>query len=101
MLYKEEVNSYSKSKLADKLSAELRELIIICQKNLYHAQKFQKQADDKRVKLRSYAPGDKVWLNSKYIRTKRNQKLEAKFFGPFRMLYFVKKQVYKLEFPKK
>ena len=30
MLYKKKVDPYSKSKSADKLSAELRELIIIC-----------------------------------------------------------------------
>ena len=40
--YKEEVDSYSKSKLADKLLAELKELMIVCRKNLHHAQKFQR-----------------------------------------------------------
>ena len=35
--YEEEVDSRSKSKSADKLSAELRELMIVCQENLYHA----------------------------------------------------------------
>ena len=54
-----------------------------------------------RESPRSYTPGEKVWLNSKYIKTKRNQKLEAKFFGPFRVLHLVRKQVYKLELPKK
>ncbi len=49
------------------------------------------------AKSRSYAPGEKVWLNSKYIETKRNQKLENKFFGPFRVLHTVGKQAYKLE----
>ena len=53
------------------------------------------------MKPKSYAPGDKVWLNSKYIKTKRNRKLEAKFFGPFRVLHPVGKQAYKLELPKK
>ena len=53
------------------------------------------------MKPQSYALGKKVWLNSKYIRTKRNRKLEAKFFGRFRVLYSVKKQAYKLELPKK
>ena len=39
MLYKEEVDLYSKSKLADELSVKLRELMIICWENLYYAQK--------------------------------------------------------------
>ena len=38
--YKEVVNSHSKSKSADKLSAELRELIIVYQENLHHTQEF-------------------------------------------------------------
>ena len=101
MSYKEEVNPRSKSKLADKLFAELRELMIVCQKNLYHAQELQKRALDKGVKPRSYTSNDKVWLNSKYIKTKRNQKLEAKFFGLFRVLHPVEKQSYKLELPRK
>ena len=101
MSYEEEVDPHSKSKLADKPSAELRELMIVCRKNLYHAQELQKQAHDKGVKSRSYASDDKVWLNSKYIKTKRNRKLEAKFFGPFRVLHPVGKQAYKLELPRK
>ena len=101
MSYKEDVNPRSQSKLADKLSAELRELMIVCRENLYHAQEFQKQAHDKGVKPQSYAPGEKIWLNSRYIKTKCNRKLEAKFFGPFRVLHPVGKQAYKLELPKK
>ena len=71
----------------------------VCQKNLHHAQELQKRAHDKGVKSRSYVPSDKVWLNSKYIKTKRNRKLEAKFFGLFRVLHSVRKQAYKLELP--
>ena len=71
--------------------------MIVCQKNLYHAQKLQKQAYNKGVKPQSYSSSKKVWLNSKYIKTKRNWKLEAKFFGPFRILHLVGKQAYKLE----
>ena len=70
-------------------------------KNLHHGQELQKRAHNKRVKPRSYALGKKVWLNSKYIKIKRNQKLEVKFFGPFWVLYPVGKQAYKLELPKK
>ena len=50
MLYEEEVDSRSKSKSADKLSAELRELMIVCQENLHYAQELQKQAHNKGVK---------------------------------------------------
>ena len=44
--------------------------MIICQENLYHAQKLQKWAHNKNVKLRNYVFVDKIWLNSKYIKTK-------------------------------
>ena len=101
MLYEEDINPRSQSKLADKLSAELRKLKVICQENLYYAQELQKRAYDKGVKPWSYVPGKKVWLNSIYIKTKRNRKLEAKFFELFRVLYLVGKQEYKLELSKK
>ena len=68
-----------------------------CRDNLEHAQKLQKRAHNKGTKPRSYAPGEEVWLNSKYIKTKCNRKLEAKFFGPFRVLHLVVGQAYKLK----
>ena len=98
--YKEDVDPRSRSKAADELTEELRNLIAACRKNLQHAKKLQKRAHNKRTKPRSYAPGEKVWLNNKYIKTKRNRKLEAKFFGPFRVLHLVGSQAYKLELPK-
>ena len=73
----------------------------VYQQNLHHAQKLQKRAYNKGVKPQSYAPGNKVWLSSKHLRTKRNRKLEAKFFGLFQVLHLVGKQAYKLELPKK
>ena len=100
MSYEEDVDPRSQSKSADELLAELRELMIVCRENLYHAQELQKQAHNKGAKPQSYSPSKKVWLNSKYIKTKRNRKLEAKFFGPFRVLHPVGKQAYKLELPK-
>ena len=42
MSYKEDVDPRFQSKLADELSVELRELMIICWENLHHAQKLQK-----------------------------------------------------------
>ena len=67
------------------------------QENFCHAQEPQKQAYNKSVKPRSYIPGNKVWLNSKYIKTKQNCKLESKFFGPFQVLHLVGNQAYKLK----
>ena len=87
MSYKEDVEPCSQSKLAGELLAELRDLMIVYQENLHHTQELQKRTHNKGVKPQSPAPSDKVWLNSRYIKTKRNQKLEAKFFGPFRVLY--------------
>ena len=68
--------------------------MVAYRKNLQHAEKLQKQAYDKRTKPRSYIPSEKVQLNSKYIKTKRNWKLEAKFFNLFK---FCNKQVAKLQ----
>ena len=38
MSYKEDVDPHSQSNSAEKLSTELKELIIVCRENLYHAQ---------------------------------------------------------------
>ena len=101
MSYNEDIDLRSESKSADKLLAELRELIIVCWENLYYVQELQKRAHYIRVKSRSYAPGEKVGLNNKYIKNKRNRKLEAKFFEPFQVPHPVGKQAYKLKLPKK
>ncbi|MCJ1348838.1 hypothetical protein MMC31_007071, partial [Peltigera leucophlebia] len=52
----EDLDPRSKTKSADELSAELRELMTVCPENLHHAQELQKRAHDKGVKPRSYAP---------------------------------------------
>ena len=70
--------------------------MIVCWENLYHAQEVQKHAHNKGVKPKSYTLNNKVWLKSKYIKTKWNQKLKAKFFASFQVLYLVGKQAYKL-----
>lgn len=89
--YKKNINPRSKSKSGEELSIELRNLMTIYRENLHHTHEFQKQAHDKTVKPRSYAPGHKVWLNKKYIKTKQNHKLEAKFFSLFQVLHLVGK----------
>ena len=101
VFYKKDIDLHSKSKSVNKLLVELQELMTVCHKNLHHAQELQKQTYNKGVKPRNYASGDKVWLNSKFLKTKQNQRLEAKIFGPLRVLFTIKKQVYKLELPKK
>ena len=101
VFYEEDLDLRSKSRTAEELSSKLRELMTICQQNLNHAQELQKRGHDKGVKPQSYASGDKVWLSSKYLKTKRNHKLEAMFFGFFRVLHPVDKQAYKLKLPKK
>ena len=99
--YKEDLIPCSKSKFVEELSSEIRELIIVCHQNFYHTQKLQKQAHKEVVKSQSYALGNKVWLSSKYLKTKKNRKLKTKFLGLFWILYSVIKQTYKLELPKK
>ena len=101
IFFEEDNNPRSQSKSADKLSAELQDLITIYRKYLHHAHELQKRAYNKGVKPRSYAPVDKVWLNSKYVKIKCNRELEAKFFGPFQVLHPVEMQAYKLELPKR
>ena len=101
MSYKDNVNLRSKFKLTDKLSTKLRELMIACKKNFLHAQELQKQAYNKGVKPWSYVSGDKIWFNSKSIKTKQNRKLEVKFFRPFRVFHLVEKQAYKLKLSEK
>ena len=99
--YKEDLDLHSKSKTAKKLSSKLQKLITIYQQNFYHAQKFQKRANDKKVKLQSYALSDIIWLNSKHLKTIQNCKQKAKFCDLFQVLYPVSKQAYKLELLKK
>ena len=95
--YKKDMDPCSRYKSADNLASKLRELMVVCRENFQHAQDLQKQANNKIIKPRSYAANDKVWLNSKYIKTKQNRKLEAKFFGRFQVLHPVEKQAYKLK----
>ena len=89
--YKEDVDSHSKLKTTNQLATMLQILMSIYGKNLQHTQELQKCYYDKHAKPRSYALGDKVWLNSKYIKTKQNRKLELKFFRPFQVLHLVGK----------
>lgn len=91
MTYKEELKLRFKSKSVNKLSAKLKKLVIVCREKFYHTQELEKQAHTKGVKLWSYIPDKKIWLNSKYIKTKRNCKWETKFFGLFQIVHYIGK----------
>lgn len=69
--------------------------------NLYHTHELQKQAYNEAIKPKGYVSDNKVWLNSKYIKTKHNYKLIIRFFGFFPILHLVENQIYKLDLPKK
>ena len=99
--YEKDIDPRFRSEAADELIKELRNLMAVYRENLQHAQELQKRAHNKGTKPRSYTPDEKIWLNSKYIKTKRNRKLEAKFFGPFRVLHPMGSQAYKLKLPKR
>ncbi len=101
VFFEEDIDFRSRSRCANELVEELKELMEVCCQNLFYIQELEKRAHDKEVKSCSYASSEKVWLNSKYNKTKRNKKLESKFFGPFQVLHAVGKQAYKLELPTK
>lgn len=83
--------------LLNELTKDLKKLIKVFCQNLLYAQELQKKAHDKDIKSRSYTVGEKILLNSKYIKTKREKKLKTKLCKPFQILYVVEKQAYKLE----
>ena len=89
--FKDKCDTCFKSSSAKGVAVKLKELMNVSHQNFLYVQDLQKRASDERVNLRSYTPGEKVWLNSKYIKTKRKQKLETKFFGPFQVLHPVRK----------
>ena len=70
IFYEKDLDSCSKLRIAEKPFSKLQELMAVCQQNLYHAQKLQKQAHNKGVKPQSYASGNKVWLIRKHLKNK-------------------------------
>ena len=81
--FKDECDACFKFFSTNRLAVKLKKLMNIYYQNFLYVQDFQKQAHDNGMKPYSYAPSEKFCLNSKYIRTKQNQKLKVKFFGPF------------------
>lgn len=44
--------------------------MVVCQENLSYLEKLQKQAYNKGVKPWNYVFNNKIWVNSKYFKTK-------------------------------
>ena len=60
IFYKEDVEPRSWSNTANKLTEELRNLMVLYRENLQYTQKLQKQAQNKGIKSRSYDLNKKV-----------------------------------------
>ena len=69
-----DTNLHSRSKFADKLLAELQNLMTVYQENLYQPQKFQRWAYDKGVMHRSYVPMTKFDL---IVNTSESNKIKS------------------------
>lgn len=78
---------------------ELCQLTSVLRESLQRAQNDQAKFKDKRTKPRTYKVGEKVYLNGKNIRTKRNNKLEWNMFGPFEIADVKGSQAYQLTLP--
>lgn len=60
-------------------------------KKILLCSKPSKKLYGKGVKPRNYTFSNKIWLNYKYIKGKQKNKLKAKLFGIFQVVYQVKK----------
>ena len=70
IFFEEDINLYPQLKSADKLLAELQDLMTICQENLTTLKSFRNKLTIKALSLKAMPFSNKIWLNSKYIKTK-------------------------------
>ena len=82
-LFENDINPCLKFRFTNKLAKKLKKLIDVYFQNLFHTRDLSKKPHEKRVKSRSYISNKNIWLNSKYIKTKKNKKLENKFLRLF------------------
>lgn len=99
MSWDEDVDPKSRSRAAVDNAKHLATLMGVCKEAILAAQETQATYANRHRKSREYSVGDYVWLNTKYIRTKRNRKLEFKNFGPFLITHVIGKQSYRLKLP--
>lgn len=77
--------------MADKNLAALRKLIKKLKVNFKESQKLQTLYHNLYVNKQIYQMEESVWLSKKHIKTKKNLKLEHKYFNPFKILDEVEK----------
>lgn len=70
--------------------------MVVLQDILQKAQHDQAKNKNNKMKSRNYKISEKVYLNGKNIRTKQNNKLKWKMFGPFEIINIKNMQAYKL-----
>lgn len=79
IFFKKDIDTYFFSNIANKLPAQLQNVLVIYCNNPHYTQKLQKRAQNKAVKPESYVFNNIIWLNTKYIKTTSNQKLKTFF----------------------
>ncbi len=99
MSWDEDIDPKSRSQAAVDNAKHLFTLMGVCKDAILTAQQSQAEYANKHRKSRDYKAGDLVWLNTKYLKTKRNRKLEFKNFGPFLITDVIGSQSYRLELP--
>lgn len=91
----------SNNETADQFAKRMKELQEQASTQLTKTAEYMKTQYDKKTRdSPEFRPGDKVWLESTNIRTKRTtKKLDDKRFGPFPIVEKVGQAAYKLELP--
>ncbi|MBW0511273.1 hypothetical protein O181_050988 [Austropuccinia psidii MF-1] len=84
-----------------KVSTKLQSVQQVVKEELESAIKhFKKYADRNRAIPPDFQPGDKVWLASKNIKTRRpTKKLSERWLGPFEVLKKIGSHAYHLKLP--
>ena len=95
----ENIDSKSRSQTAVDNAKHLFTLMNVYKDAILTAQQSQTEYVNKHRKSRDYKVDDLIWLNTKYLKTKRNRKLKFKNFDPFLITNVIGLQFYRLELP--
>lgn len=86
---------------ADRLAKAMDDILQIIQDEMIFAQAMMTaQANKHRIPAPAYRPGDKVWLSTRNLRTRRpSKKLDWKNIGPFEVVEAIGSHAYRLALP--